>query len=138
VSTNVNPKELKTGDPLPALTRRIVQERINEYADASGDHNPIHIDPAFAAKTALGGTVAHGMLVLAYVSELMTGIFRESWTHGGKLTARFKGAAYPGDTITVRGTVTKAEGGRLTCDVQVRNQKDEPVILCEAAVEVQA
>ena len=130
-------KQLQPGDSLPeTLTRRIVQERINEYADASGDHNPIHIDPEFARKTALGGTVAHGMLVLAYVSELMTTIFKERWTHGGKLTARFKGAAYPGDTITVKGTVTKAENGRLTSDVQVRNQKDEPVILCEATVEV--
>ena len=130
-------KQLQPGDPLPeTLTRRIVQERINEYADASGDHNPIHIDPEFARKTALGGTVAHGMLVLAYVSELMTTIFKERWTHGGKLTARFKGAAYPGDTITVKGTVTKAETGLLTSDVQVRNQKDEPVILCEATVEV--
>ena len=130
-------KQLQPGDSLPeTLTRRIVQERINEYADASGDHNPIHIDPEFARKTALGGTVAHGMLVLAYVSELMTTIFKERWTHGGKLTARFKGAAYPGDTITVKGTVTKAETGLLTSDVQVRNQKDEPVILCEATVEV--
>jgi len=134
---NVNLKELKPGDPLPeTLTRQIVQERINEYADASGDHNPIHIDPGFAKKTALGGTVAHGMLVLAYVSELMTTIFQDKWAHGGRLTARFKGAAYPGDTITVKGTVTKAEEGRLVCDVQVRNQKNEPVILCEATVEV--
>jgi 3-hydroxybutyryl-CoA dehydratase len=133
---NIDPKQLKTGDPLPALTRRIVQERINDYADASGDHNPIHIDPEFARKTSLGGTVAHGMLVLAYVSESLTAIFGDAWTHGGHLTARFKGAAYPGDTITVSGTVTRAEGNRLTCDVQVRNQKDEPVILCEATVEV--
>ncbi len=134
----IDPKELKPGDALPTLTRRIVQERIDEYAEASGDRNPIHIDPAFAKKTALGGTVAHGMLVLAYVSELMTAVFRESWTRGGRLTARFKRAAYPGDTVTVTGTVTKAVGNRVTCDVQVRNQKNEPVILCEAAAEVKA
>ncbi len=133
---NVNPKELKTGDALPTLTRRIAQERINEYAEASGDHNPIHIDPEFAGKTALGGTVAHGMLVLAYVSELMTSVFRDNWTRGGHLSARFKGAAYPGDTVPVSGTVKKVEGGRVTCDVQVRNQKNEPVILCEATAEV--
>ena len=134
----IDPKELKPGDALPTLTRHIAQERIDEYAEASGDRNPIHIDPAFAKKTALGGTVAHGMLVLAYVSELMTAVFRESWTRGGRLTARFKRAAYPGDTVTVTGTVTKAEGNRVTCDVQVRNQKNEPVILCEAAAEVKA
>jgi 3-hydroxybutyryl-CoA dehydratase len=138
MNMNVDLKELKTGDALPALTRRIAQERIDAYAEASGDHNPIHIDPEFARKTALGGTVAHGMLVLAYVSELMTAVFRDGWTHGGHLAARFKGAAYPGDTVTVSGTVTKVESRRLTCEVQVRNQKGEPVILCEAAAEVPA
>jgi acyl dehydratase len=134
----IHPRELKPGDRLPALTRRIAQERINAYAEASGDYNPIHIDPEFAGKTALGGTVAHGMLVLAYVSELMTAVFGESWVRGGHLSARFKGAAYPGDTVTVSGTVTKLEGNRLTCDVQVRNQRNEPVILGEAAAEVPA
>ena len=129
-------KLLKPGDRLPVLTRRIAQERINEYADASGDHNPIHLDPAFARQTALGGTVAHGMLVLAYVSEHLTGLFRDRWTRGGRLTARFKDAARPGDTVTVSGTVTRLEGNKLTCDVQVRNQQGEPVILCEATVEV--
>ena len=136
----IDPKELKPGDALPTLTRQIVQERIDEYAEASGDRNPIHIDPAFAKQTALGGTVAHGMLVLAYVSELMTGVFRDAWTHGGRLTARFKGAAYPGDTITVSGKVTGIEkedgSASVDCDILVANQKDEPVILCGTKVRV--
>ena len=135
-SMSIDLTTLQPGDALPTLVRRIAQERINDYAEASGDHNPIHLDPEFAKKTSLGGTVAHGMLMLAYVSELMTEVFKDRWTRGGHLSARFKGAAYPGDTVTVSGTVKKVEGNRVTCDVQVRNQKGEPVILCETAVEV--
>ena len=69
---SMNLSELKTGTKLSELKRVVRQDRINAYAEASGDHNPIHIDPEFAAKTPLGGTVAHGMLILAYLSEFMT------------------------------------------------------------------
>jgi 3-hydroxybutyryl-CoA dehydratase len=133
-------KELNVGVSLPELERQVTQERINFYAEASGDFNPIHIDPEFAAKTALGGTVAHGMLILAYLSEFMTGSFGLDWLTGGSLSARFKGPAYPGDTITVGGKitgVTKENGAVLVeCDILCRNQRDEPVIICDTKVRV--
>ena len=68
-------RDLNIGANLPELKRRVTQEHINLYASASGDFNPIHIDPEFAKKTSLGGTVAHGMLVMAYLSEFMTESF---------------------------------------------------------------
>ena len=133
-------KNLNTGTNLPELRRQVTQEHINLYASASGDFNPIHIDPEFARKTQLGGTVAHGMLILAYISEFMTENFGEDWLKSGSLSARFKGAAYPGDMITVGGKVTgieKKEGSILiSCDVLCQNQKDEPVIICTTKVEV--
>ena len=127
-------EELDIGVILPELERVVTQEHINLYASASGDFNPIHIDPEFAKKTQLGGTVAHGMLILAYLSEFMTWNFGKRWVTGGSLNARFKGAAYPGDTITVKGTVTGMEkqGDDVVfeCDVLCVNQKNEPVITC--------
>ena len=133
-------EELDIGASLPELKRRVTQERINLYASASGDYNPIHIDPEFAARTPLGGTVAHGMLILAYLSEFMTGSFGQDWLSSGSLSARFKGAAYPGDEITVSGSITgmERENGSIMvdCDVLCRNQKDEPVIICETKVRV--
>ena len=126
--------ELDIGTDLITLKRTVTQERINMYASASGDNNPIHIDPEFAKRTQLGGTVAHGMLILAYLSEFMTENFGMEWLSGGNLSARFKGAVYPGDTITVTGEVTgiekQADHTLIECDVVCRNQKDEPVIIC--------
>lgn len=127
-------KTLNNDSKLTELSRLVTQEQINAYAEASGDRNPLHIDPEFAAKTELGGTVAHGMLILAYLSEFMTVNFGKNWINSGSLNARFKGAAYPGDSILVSGKVSGVEYEDnyilVECDVLCSNQKEEPVITC--------
>ncbi len=45
------------------------QVMINEFADLTQDHQSIHIDPVAAAKTPLGGTIAHGFLTLSFLSR---------------------------------------------------------------------
>ena len=82
---------------LPALKKVVTQQNINLYAEASQDFNPIHIDEDFAKKTALGGTIAHGMLILAYASQMMSDTFGRNWLTNGKLNIRFKKPARPGD-----------------------------------------
>lgn len=83
------------------LVKSVDQEMINAYAEASSDRNPIHIDPEFAKSTQFGGTIAHGMLVLAFVQEALV----SKWGHGAllgkKLSAKFKAPVRPGDTVTV-------------------------------------
>jgi acyl dehydratase len=81
-----------------------------------------------------GGPIAHGMLVLAYLSETLTGAFGEQWLKSGRLKARFRGAARPGDTVTISGKVTKVEAGRVTCDVTARNQEGEVLVTADAQV----
>jgi acyl dehydratase len=51
--------------------RTMEQERVDSFADVTEDHNPIHVDPAFAAGTPFGGTIAHGYLTLAMVAPLL-------------------------------------------------------------------
>jgi 3-hydroxybutyryl-CoA dehydratase len=135
-------KELSAGTNLPELKRMVTQEHINLYAAASGDFNPIHVDHEFARQTPLGGTIAHGMLILAYISEFMENSFGQAWLTGGSLSARFKTPARPGDTIAVSGQVTEVqrEGGFLSvnCDVICQNQQSDPVIICETKVKVKA
>ena len=132
--------ELHPGDALPGVIRHLDQEKINLYAEAVGDFNPIHVDEKFAARTAFGGTVAHGMLILAYVSEMMTQVFKESWFSGGKLSVRFKAPAHSTDTVMVSGRVdsVKRENDDLnfTCRVDCHNQKRETVVTGEARVTV--
>ena len=136
--TGVRIFNLKEGDNLVSVEREILQPNINLYAEASLDFNPIHIDPAFARETPLGGTIAHGMLVLGYVSHMMTLNFGEMWVTGGKLSVRFKEPARPGDRVTISGTVKKIirDQGLITvkCDVACRNQSEAIVIAAEAVI----
>ncbi len=137
MSTSV---ELKEGASLPIIKKNIVQDNIDRYAKASGDFNPIHIDADYARKTPLGGTVAHGMLILAYISQVMTDAFGRNWLFGGRLNARFRAPARPGDVITISGTIRRIEKSdgfqMIDCDVLCSNQNDEPVITGDARVKV--
>ncbi|MDX1450704.1 MAG: MaoC family dehydratase, partial [Acidimicrobiia bacterium] len=54
----------------------ITQDRVNRFADATDDHQFIHIDPAAAAQTLFGGTIAHGFLTLSLVVTLVGQIYR--------------------------------------------------------------
>ena len=72
----------------------IEQIQINQYAEASGDDNPIHLDSEFAQNSNFGGIVAHGMLVLAQISELLTSIFGTNWINNGHLDIRFRRPVY--------------------------------------------
>ena len=129
---------LREGMSLPPITKNVIQENINLYAEASRDFNPIHIDEDFAEKTPLGGTIAHGMLILAYVSHMMTIAFGQSWLTGGQLEVRFKTPARPGDTVTVSGRVRKIERSEgqisVRCDVICRNQNGESIVIGEAII----
>jgi 3-hydroxybutyryl-CoA dehydratase len=124
---------LEPGAELAPVVKEITQEKINRYALASGDGNPLHTDPEFAAKTMFGGTIAHGMLILAYLSEMMTAAFGRAWLSGGRLKVRFKAPARPGDTVSAVGRVVRAEGGRTVCEVECRNQEGTVLVGGEAA-----
>ena len=119
---------------LPTVTKTITQEKINAYALAGGDNNPLHTDPDFAAGTQFGGTIAHGMLLLAYVSEMLTGAFGEDWLASGRLKVRFRAPARPEDTLTIVGTVTRVDGGTTVCAIECRNAGDEILVSGEAEV----
>jgi len=132
--------EIQEGKALNPVVRHITQEKINLYAEASGDFNPIHVDEFFAAKTPLGGTIAHGMLSLAYVSEMMTSAFGQSWLSGGKLRAKFREPARPRDTLTVSSKLNCIEQrdnvSYANCGFECRNQKGEMIVTGEAIVKL--
>lgn len=129
---------LEYGHALPELHKVITQEQINRYAEASGDFNPIHLDTQFAEASSFGRIVAHGMLVLAFLSDMMTVAFGPAWLRTGQLKVRFRAPAYPSDEVTTFGQVMKladTEKGRKTiCSVGCRNQKGEDLITGEASV----
>jgi len=59
------------------------QARIDQFAQATGDHQWIHVDPVRAAAGPFGATVAHGFLTLSLLSELAAGAFRIADTRMG-------------------------------------------------------
>ena len=119
---------------IAAIDRAITQEQIGRYAEASGDYNPIHIDPEFAATTPFGGTIAHGMLVLAMLGELMHAAHGDAWLHSGTLKVRFKAPTRPGDTVTASAGDAKDADGRREFAAQCANQAGEVLIEGRAGV----
>jgi 3-hydroxybutyryl-CoA dehydratase len=117
------------------LTRTLSQAMLDAYADASGDHNPIHIDEAFAETTPMGGTIAHGMLVLSFISQMMTAAFAERWLATGSLEVRFRAPARPSDTVTATATAQEPKEGRLRYAVECVSQAGEQLITGTAEVD---
>ena len=130
--------DITIGTFLTELKKHIKQDNINAYAEVSGDKNPIHLDPEFGKKMQMGGTIAHGMIVLAYVSEFMLTNFGPDWFTTGEMNTRFKEPARPGDIIIVSGKVTgieqEADAARVSCEVTCQNQKEQVTITGEAKV----
>ncbi len=109
------------GDRLPEIEKSVTQEQISAYADAARDWNPIHLDEEFAATTQFGTRIAHGMLGLGFVSEMMSTAFPDDWAAGGALKVRFKAPIFPGETVKTFGEITKVtevDGNRIaTCSI---------------------
>lgn len=116
------------------VVRTLTQPQLQAYADASGDHNPIHIDQKFAATTPFGGTIAHGMLVLFLIGEMMFAAHGERWLTTGRLKVRFKAPTRPGDTVTAAAEIAKQADGVTEYAIQCANQRGEVLIEGRATV----
>lgn len=129
---------MKEGEALRSVEKQITQETIAEYAVASGDMNPIHVDQEFAARSQFGGTIAHGMMVAASVSEMMSAEFGMDWLESGRLKLRFRAPVYPGGAVTAFGQVKRvraADGGsEIVCTIGVRSGSEEDTVTGEATV----
>lgn len=125
------------GAPIPSLIKQVTQEQINAYADVSGDHNPIHLDPAVARSVGLDGTIAHGMLSMAFLGELLTDWLATQASRGGwvsRLRVRFQGMVIPGDTVTCEGALGPITDSVQRVEVWMNNQRGERVITGDADV----
>jgi acyl dehydratase len=134
----VRPSSEPEGFPVGPLVKTVTQEQINAYAEVSGDHNPIHLDPEAARAVGLDGTIAHGMLSMAFLGELVTDWLAslrgpEGWV--SRLRVRFQAMVRPGDTLTCQGVLVKgAPEGRQLLEVWANNQHEERVTSGEAEV----
>ncbi len=96
------------------------QALIDAYANVSGDHNPLHTDPAFAATTHFGRTIAHGMMTLAFVSESLEHWCGGVWANGGAIEATFLSPVFPGDEVEVSAIETTVAAPARVCAIECR------------------
>ena len=120
----------------------ITQEQINKFADATHDHQFIHVDPEIAKTTPFGGTIAHGFMSLSYLSAFSfeTGIEIENMKMGlnyGFDKIRFLQPVKVGSKIrgrTILNAVTEKKPGQflLTWNVVVEIENEEkPALMAE-------
>ena len=102
----------------------ITQEQVNAFADATGDHQWIHVDVERAAAGPFGGTIAHGYLTVSLLPIFMTEIFRvENLTMGinyGLDRVRFPAPVPVGSKIKATATLTDIKQTHLGSLVHVR------------------
>ena len=132
---------MNEGDTLRTVEKTFSQDDVNRYADAAGDHNPIHVDPNFAAGSQFGRRIAHGMMIAASISEMMAQAFGQDWHKSGRMKIRFRAPVFPGETVRASGTVRSVrqieDGTEVAVSVQVTKANDEAAITGDARVRIE-
>lgn len=98
----------------------ITEARIVQFAEASDDFNPVHMDEAFASKTAYRGRIAHGLLSASIGSAVVGTILPGAGAIFLSQTLTFSKPVRIGDTLTARVTVAEIdpESARVTLKAQ--------------------
>jgi acyl dehydratase len=112
---------VRPGDVLEPQEYAVSREDLVRYAQASGDHNPIHQDESVATSVGLPGVIAHGMYTMALAARAV-----DVWTGGApvvelgcKFTNPVVVPATGGTDVRVAGTVKKVEDGLVTIALEV-------------------
>ncbi len=99
-------EDVQIGDAIPKLTKGgVTQQQLVRYAGASGDFNPLHTDPKIGELIGVGGIIAHGMLIMGFVGQMLSDYVGPAELR--KFGVRFKGMTHLDDVITCTGTITE-------------------------------
>jgi acyl dehydratase len=106
----------------PTGWRAVEQDRIDRFADATDDHQWIHIDPERAAQGPFGGTIAHGFLSLSLLTPLLSELLQVDGAalaiNAGSDRVRFLSPVRAGTRVRATATITRAE--RIPTGIRVR------------------
>ncbi|MGZ3690304.1 MAG: MaoC family dehydratase [Pseudobdellovibrio sp.] len=116
-------------------TIKITDKMVHQFAEMSGDRNPIHLDDEYAKTTRFGRRIAHGMILAALVSRLLN----EKVGAGGiylAQTLKFKNPVFIDDDITFEFEVTKMHKSRGlgTIETTAKNAAGDFVLKGEATI----
>src|SRR6266852_5338403 len=121
-------EDIQGGDQIPKLVKAPVTHlQLVRYAGASGDFNPLHTDPKIGELIGTGGIIAHGMLIMGFVGQMLSDYVGPTALR--KFGVRFKGMTHLDDVITCTGTITEkfeADGeARIAGKVQAVDQNGD-------------
>ena len=127
---------VKVGDRAE-FEKTVTAEDIQKFAEVSGDTNPLHRDPAYAAKTRFGQCIAHGMLSAGVISAALgTKLAPRCCVVYLSQELRFLRPVKIGDTVRAVAEVkgTDAQKRIVTLSTDCFNQDGEPVVKGQAVV----
>ncbi len=129
--------DLKEGDSLPEL--RVTPDKYlpHRYAGASGDFNPIHIDPEFAKAVGLPRNILHGLYSMAQVARAHTDAVGDPRSLR-RLSVQFRGLGMPEEEIVVTSTVKNTDDGHIVTDTVATQGENQIVRNAEAELELRA
>jgi 3-hydroxybutyryl-CoA dehydratase len=120
----------------------VSEELVNQFADLTGDHHPLHVDPRYAAGSRYGQRIAHGFLVLSLSAGMFPMNPEAALAFYGLDRVRFVKPTFLGDTLRVRLTVTgkidKPVGGVVETALEMVNQHDDVVAVAAMRILVAA
>jgi acyl dehydratase len=125
---------MEPGQEIPEL--RVTPDRYlpHRYAGASGDFNPIHIDPEFARSVGLPSNILHGLYSMALVARGATAAAGGDPRSLRRLAVQFRGMGLPEKEIVVRGRVTAVEDGEARIETEAEQEDNRIVRNAEATV----
>ena len=128
--------EVSQGNAIPELKVTPDKYLPHRYAGASGDFNPIHIDPEYAKQVGLPGNILHGLWMMAQMARAYAALADGDPRALKRLSVQFRGMGIPEQEIVVSGEVKEVNGKLVTTDC-VAKQGDKRVIRnAEAEVEL--
>jgi 3-hydroxybutyryl-CoA dehydratase len=126
---------VKQGESIPELKVTPDKYIPHRYAGASGDFNPIHIDPEFAKQVGLPGNILHGLYTMAQVARANVAAAGGDPRTLRRLEVQFRGMGFPEQEIVVSGTVTEERDGRPVVDTVAEQSGNQIIRNAEAELE---
>lgn len=128
IARSLSLEEINIGDE--ASFKRVISEAdVANFAQVSGDFNPLHTDETYAAKTELAGMVVHGMLLGALVSRLIGMDLPGERALLVKETLEFKAPVRIGDELTVSGLVTNKSTSVAILEIAITINSQSGVVV---------
>jgi acyl dehydratase len=108
----------------------------HRYAGASGDFNPIHIDPEFAKAVGLPGNILHGLYGMAQVARAAEEAAGNDPRRLRRLSVQFRGMGFPEQEVVVTGTVKSVSGGHAVIETEAAQGENKIIRNAEAEIEL--